>query len=543
MTTMARPSRTPSSDELVRDQLAEMDLYPASIQRNLPAPELIARSLARGEGILAANGAIVVRTGSRTGRSPADRFFVDEPGVHEGVCWGDVNVPCRPETFDRLLEKASGFLRLRDAFVFDGYAGADPAYRTPVRIVTAAAWHALFARTLFLSPTSEEAHEPFVPQLTVVDCGALTVSPETDGSRSEAFIGIDLTRRLVLIVGTMYGGEIKKSVFTVLNYLLPEMGVLPMHCAANMGRQGDVALFFGLSGTGKTTLSADPHRRLIGDDEHGWSDGGVFNMEGGCYAKVIRLSPRAEPQIYKAIRFGSILENVGIDPLTRAIDYHDATVTENTRATYPVEHIRSRVASGVGGHPRHVVFLTCDAFGVLPPIARLSPEMAGYHFLSGFTSRVAGTEAGVVEPVPTFSTCFGAPFMPRDPITYQRMLAERVRRHGTACWLVNTGWTGGPYGTGHRIDIGVTRALLTAALSGALDATAFDRDRVFGVLVPDAVPGVSSRLLHPRDAWSDGAAYDRQAERLVRMFAENFRHYESSAPELAAAGPGGGVAM
>ena len=533
-----RTRRAPSAEELVRDQLEDIGFWPASIQRNLPIPELIARSLARGEGILAANGAIVVRTGSRTGRSPADRFFVDRPSVHGSVAWGDVNVPCRPETFDWLLDKASGFLGLRDAFVFDGYAGADAAYRMPIRVVTAAAWHGLFARTLFLPPTHEELQEPFVPQLTVIDCGALTVSPETDGSRSEAFIGIDLAKRLVLIVGTMYGGEIKKSVFTVLNHLLPEQGVLPMHCAANMGRDKDVALFFGLSGTGKTTLSADQHRRLIGDDEHGWSDHGVFNMEGGCYAKVIRLSARAEPQIFKAIRFGSILENVGIDPVTRAIEYGDATVTETTRATDPGDHIRSRVPSGTGGLPRHIVFLTCDAFGVLPPIARLTPEMAGYHFLSGFTSRVAGTEAGVREPSPTFSTCFGAPFMPRDPIVYQRMLAERIARHDTTCWLINTGWTGGPYGTGTRISIAHTRALLTAALSGALADVTFRPDPLFKVLVPDAVPGAPAELLHPRDAWPDPAAYDEQARRLAAMFAENFRQYEAAAPELAAAGPG-----
>ncbi len=535
--TTTPPQNQKSVGQLVREQLEDIGVRPSSIQRNLPYPELIARALARGEGILAANGAIVVTTGSRTGRSPADRFFVDCQSVHDGIAWGDGNVPCRPETFGWLLDKASGYLRLRDAFVFDGYAGADPAYRMPIRVVTAAAWHGLFSRTLFLPPTHEEIQEPFVPQLTVVDCGALTVSPDTDGSRSEAFVGIDLERRLVLIVGTMYGGEIKKSVFTVMNYLLPEQGVLPMHCAANMGRGGDVALFFGLSGTGKTTLSADQHRRLIGDDEHGWSDHGVFNLEGGCYAKVARLSSRAEPQIYRAIRFGSILENVGIDPLTRAIDYDDVTITENTRATYPLDHIRSRVPLGVGGHPRNIVFLTCDAFGVLPPIARLTPEMAGYHFLSGFTSRIAGTEAGVREPSPTFSTCFGAPFMPRDPIVYQRMLAERVARHDTSCWLVNTGWTGGPYGTGRRIDIGVTRALLTAALSGALDAATFAPDPVFKVLVPDAVPGVPADLLHPRGVWPDAAAYDEQARRLAAMFADNFQRYQSAAPGLAAVGP------
>ena len=533
---MRRPGDLPE-EQLVLDQLEAIGIRPAAVHRNLPYAELTARSLARAEGILAANGAIVVRTGLRTGRSPADRFIVDESGVHDDVAWGGVNVPCSPEMFDRLLDKASAFLQHRDAFVFDGYAGADPAYRMPIRVVTEATWHALFAHTLFLRPATGDLRCPFEPDLTVIDCGALTASPRMDGARSEAFIGIDLARRLVLIVGTMYAGEIKKSVFSVLNYLLPERGVLPMHCAANMGRAGDVALFFGLSGTGKTTLSADPRRRLIGDDEHGWSDRGVFNMEGGCYAKVIRLSPRAEPQIFKAIRFGSILENVIVDPWTRAIDYSDGAITENTRATYPVDHIRGHVVSGAGGHPRNVFFLTCDAFGVLPPIARLTPEMAGYHFLSGFTSRVAGTEAGVDEPAPTFSTCFGAPFMPRDPIVYERMLAERVERHDVACWLVNTGWTGGPYGAGRRIGIGVTRALLTAVLSGALDDAAFAPDPVFRVLVPDAVPGVAAEVLRPRDAWPDADAYDGQALRLARMFSENFRPYEAAAPELAAAGP------
>jgi len=523
----------------VRDDLAAAGLAGiGEVHRNLPYAELVARSLARKEGILASNGALVVRTGLRTGRSPNDRFIVDSNAVHDGIDWGAVNKPCARRVFDHLLDKASAFLQHRETFVFDGYAGADPAYRMPIRVVSEATWHALFAHTLFLQPSSVELRERFAPTITVIDCGALTASPKSDGARSEAFVGIDLERRVVLIVGTMYGGEIKKSVFSVLNYLLPERGVLPMHCSANIGRGGDTALFFGLSGTGKTSLSADTGRHLIGDDEHGWSDHGVFNFEGGCYAKVIRISASAEPQIVRAVRFGSILENVIVDPWTRAIDYDDDTITENTRATYPVSHIRGHVPSGMGGHPRNVVFLTCDAYGVLPPIARLTPEMASYHFLSGFTARLAGTEAGIDEPAPTFSACFGAPFMPRPPAVYAGMLAERLQRHNAACWLVNTGWSGGPYGVGQRMKIALTRRLVRAALSGALAGAEFHADPVFRVLVPTSCPGVPDELLSPRATWTDAAAYDAQAHMLARRFAENFAKYESSVPAaVAAAGP------
>ena len=523
----------------MREDLAAAGLAGSGeVHRNLPYAELVARSLARKEGILASNGAIVVRTGLRTGRSPHDRFIVDSRAVHDSVDWGAVNKPCPRRVFDHLLDKASAFLQHRESFVFDGYAGADPQYRAPIRVVSEATWHGLFAHTLFLQPSSVELHERFAPAITVIDCGALTASPKSDGARSEAFVGLDLERRVVLIVGTMYGGEIKKSVFSMLNYLLPERDVLPMHCAANMGRDGDVALFFGLSGTGKTSLSADPGRHLIGDDEHGWSDHGVFNFEGGCYAKVIRISPSAEPQIVRALRFGSILENVVIDPWSRAIDYDDDAITENTRATYPVAHIRGHVPSGMGGHPRNVVFLTCDAYGVLPPIARLTPDMASYHFLSGFTSNLAGAETGVTEPVPTFSACFGAPFMPRPPAVYAGLLAERLQRHDTTCWLVNTGWSGGPYGTGQRMKIALTRRLVRAALSGALANAAFRPDPVFKVLVPDSCLGVPAEVLSPRTTWADPAAYDAQAQVLARRFEENFEKYRAAVPpEVAAAGP------
>ncbi len=525
--------------DTVRDDLAAAGLAGVGeIHRNLPYAELVARSLARKEGILASNGALVVHTGLRTGRSPHDRFIVDSKAVHDTVDWGAVNKPCSRRVFDHLLDKASAFLQHRESFIFDGYAGADPGYRQPIRVVAEATWHALFAHTLFLQPTSVELRESFAPAITVIDCGALTASPKVDGARSEAFVGIDFERRLVLIVGTMYAGEIKKSVFTLLNYLLPERDVLPMHCAANLGRTGDAALFFGLSGTGKTTLSADPRRRLIGDDEHGWSDHGVFNFEGGCYAKVIRLSPRAEPQIVRAVRFGSILENMIVDPWTRAIVYDDDSITENTRATYPVAHIRGHVASGTGGHPRNVFFLACDAHGVLPPIARLTPEMASYHFLSGYTSNLAGAETGVTDPLPTFSACFGAPFMPRPPAVYAALLAERLRRHDTACWLVNTGWSGGPYGVGRRMKIALTRRLLSAALDGALDKASYHADPVFKVLVPEECPGVPAEVLAPRATWADGAAYDAEARLLAGRFAANFEKYRAAVPAaVAAAGP------
>jgi phosphoenolpyruvate carboxykinase (ATP) len=507
------------------------------IHRNLPPAELIARSLARGEGILAANGALVVKTGEPSGRSPEDRVIVEEDTTADTVCWGSINKACTPALFDRLLDKARGYLHDRDLYVFDGFVGAERTYRLPVRVVADATWHALFANTLFVRPTQIELDD-FDPGFTVVNCGALRASSDFDGTRSSVFVGISFSRKVVLILGSMYGGEMKKAMFTVMNYLLPQRNVLPMHCSANVGQAGDVALFFGLSGTGKTTLSADPDRHLIGDDEHGWSDHSIFNFEGGCYAKTIRLSEETEPQIFQAIKFGSILENVIIDPQTRAIDWHSDFLTENTRATYPIEHIPGAMLGGVGDHPRNVFFLTCDAFGVLPPIAKLTAEMASYHFLSGFTAKVAGTEVGVDEPRPTFSTCFGAPFMPLRPSRYATMLGERLSWHDTDCWLVNTGWTGGPSGTGHRMRIATTRKLLTAALEGRLAEATFTPDPVFKILVPDSCPGVDSSILQPRNTWADPAEYDEKARQLAGMFAENFAQYHDSvSPEVAAAGP------
>lgn len=527
----------PLTDEVIRRQLSELGLASHGIvHRNLPPAELIARSLARGEGILAANGALVVKTGEPSGRSPDDRVIVEEDAA-EHVCWGDFNEACQPALFDRLLDKARGYMHDRELYIFDGFAGNERTYRLPIRVVADTTWHALFANTLFVRPTQIEL-EDFVPSFTVVNCGALRASADFDGTRSAIFVGISFTRRLVLILGSMYGGEMKKAIFSVMNYLLPPRGVLPMHCSANVGESGDVALFFGLSGTGKTTLSADPGRRLIGDDEHGWSDHSVFNFEGGCYAKTISLSRESEPQIYNAIRFGSILENVVVDPRTRAIDYDSDLLTENTRATYPIDHIPGACLGGVGDHPRNVFFLTCDAFGVLPPIARLTPEMASYHFLSGFTSKVAGTEVGIVEPRPTFSACFGAPFMPLHPSRYATMLAERLSQHETDCWLVNTGWTGGSYGTGRRMSIDLTRTLITAALDGTLAQCEFSPHPVFKVLVPHECPGVVADVLDPRTTWADRSEYDRAARQLAGMFAENFEQYAAYvSPEVLAAGP------
>ncbi len=530
---------TTPQEDMVLAQLAELGLGAGNgaVHRNLPPAELVARSLARDEGILAANGALVIKTGEPSGRSPEDRFIVREGPAAELIDWGDVNQPCEPALFDRLLDKARGYLHDRDLYVFDGFAGAERAYRLPIRVVADTTWHALFADTLFIHPTQIELAE-FVPGFTVVNCGALRASADFDGTHSSVFIGINFTRKLVLILGTMYGGEIKKAIFSVMNYLLPQREVLPMHCSANVGESGDVALFFGLSGTGKTTLSAVPNRRLIGDDEHGWSDHSIFNVEGGCYAKTIRLSEEKEPQIFNAIKFGSILENVIVDPQTRAIDWDSDFLTENTRATYPVEHIPRAVLGGVGDHPRNVFFLACDAFGVLPPISKLTPEMASYHFLSGFTSKVAGTEVGIDEPRPTFSTCFGAAFMPLHASRYAHMLAERLRWHETDCWLINTGWMGGPYGVGQRMAISLTRSLADAALDGSLARSGFTPHPVFKVLVPHACGRIPAEVLDPRAGWADGEAYDETARKLAGMFAENFEQYAAHvAPEVLAAGP------
>lgn len=512
---------------------------PASVFWNLSTAALYEEAVARRECTVVTGGAIVCRTGPHTGRSPRDRFLVKEPSSSENIAWGDVNRAITAEQFEAVHRTVIAHLRGKDLFVQDCYAGADPAYRLPVRVVTERAWHSLFARHMFITESDRGKLIGHVPELTVIDAVSCAVDPITHGTNSDVFILLDLAKRLVLIGGTSYAGEIKKSVFSVMNYLLPLRRVMPMHCSANVGANGDSALFFGLSGTGKTTLSSDPGRRLIGDDEHGWSDRGVFNFEGGCYAKMIRLSADEEPQIYAATqRFGTLLENVTVDPVTRQLDFDDDSVTENTRGAYPLVAIDSYVTSGQGEHPRHLFMLTADAFGVLPPIARLTPAAAMYHFLSGYTAKVAGTERGITEPTATFSTCFGAPFMVWPPTTYSSLLGERIAEHGTTCWLVNTGWTGGPFGVGHRMPIKNTRALISAALAGDLDDVACEQDPVFQVDVPIGCPGVPAEVLRPRGTWANGADYDAQAAKLASMFARNFERFaDSASTDVIAAGP------
>ncbi|MCX7889653.1 MAG: phosphoenolpyruvate carboxykinase [Rhodobacteraceae bacterium] len=503
---------------------------------NLDAPALLQAALARGEGTEGRGGTILVNTGAHTGRSPKDKFIV-RSATTESTIWWENNGAMTPAAFGRLHADMLDHVEGRDLFVQDLHAGADPDHRLNVRVVTELAWHGLFIRHLLRRPSEAEV-DAFLPGFTILNCPSFRADPARHGCRSETVIAIDFDARLILIGGTAYAGENKKAVFTVLNYLLPERGVMPMHCSANhaAGDPADAAVFFGLSGTGKTTLSADPARVLVGDDEHGWSDRGIFNFEGGCYAKVINLSAEAEPAIFATTTMpGTVIENVVFDPDTREIDFADNSVTDNTRCAYPLDSIANASPTGLAGFPRHVVMLTCDAFGVLPPIARLTAEQAMYHFLSGFTAKVAGTERGVTEPQPTFSTCFGAPFMPRRPEVYGALLAERIARHDSSCWLVNTGWTGGAYGTGQRMPIRATRALLSAALDGTLATAAFRRDPHFGFEVPLAVPGVDTVLLDPRSTWTDPAAYDAAAARLVAMFAANFTRFETRAAQSAPA--------
>ncbi len=506
------------------------------IYHNLSTAQLVETALARGEGILASNGALVVTNGKYTGRSPNDKFIVDQPCVHDLINWGPANQPMPPGQFRNLYGRLLAYLQKKELFVFDGFVGAHPAYRLPIRIINELAWQNLFVRQLFLRPAPEE-QKSSRPQFTVICAPGFNADPELDGTRSEAFIVLNLEENLVLIGGTSYAGEIKKSVFTALNFFFPQRGVFPMHCSANLGPKGDVALFFGLSGTGKTSLSADPQRRLVGDDEHGWSEEGIFNFEGGCYAKCICLSAENEPQIWSAIRFGAVLENVIVDAETRAVDYVSAAITENTRAAFPVEYIPEAVIPGVGGHPQTVIFLTADAFGVLPPVAKLTREQAMYHFLSGYTSKLAGTEQGVTAPQATFSACFGAPFLPLPPAVYAGLLGEKIARHRPNVYLVNTGWTGGPYGTGRRIDLRLTRAMVAAALGGQLEEIEAEPDPVFRALVPRRCPGVPGEMLRPRNTWADAGAYYEAAQKLAGRFAENFRKFSGIAPEISSGGP------
>ncbi len=507
----------------------------AQVHWNLSEAVLYEHAVRRQEGVIAAEGPLVCRTGQHTGRSPNDKFIVREPGSEAHIAWGGPNRAMSPEHFERLREDMLASLTGAELFVQDLYAGADPRYRLPIRVVTEYAWHSLFARNLLI--VDELAGH--VPGLTIIDAPSFRADPARHGTNSSVVVALNFAQRLVLIGGTSYAGEIKKSVFSTLNYLLPLQGVLSMHCSANVGAAGDTALFFGLSGTGKTTLSSDPERGLIGDDEHGWSDHGVFNFEGGCYAKTIRLSAEAEPQIYATTRrFGTVLENVAIDPVTRQLDLDSDQFTENTRAAYPITFIANAVPSGQGGHPRNIVMLTADAFGVLPPIARLSPAAAMYHFLSGYTAKVAGTEKGVTEPRATFSTCFGAPFLPLAPSRYAELLGEKIARHEAQVWLVNTGWSGGPYGVGARMQIRFTRAMIRAALAGDLDAVHYDTHPVFNLQVPQSCPDVPAGILNPRATWPEPHAYDAQAAKLARMFVDNFKAFEASvSPDVVAAGP------
>jgi phosphoenolpyruvate carboxykinase (ATP) len=506
-------------------------------QWNLAAPALYENAIRRNEALIAAAGPLACRTGQHTGRSPNDKFVVREPSSEAEIAWGKVNRPVEPAQFDALHRDILTSLAGKELFVLDCFAGADPNYRLPVRVINEFAWHNLFCRNLFIDDPA--AAQAAAPEFTIIDAPSFKADPARHGSVSDVMIALNFAKKLVLIAGTSYAGEMKKSIFTVLNYILPLQNVLSMHCSANIGAGGDVALFFGLSGTGKTTLSSDPDRMLIGDDEHGWSDRGVFNFEGGCYAKTIRLSAEAEPQIYATTRrFGTVLENVAIDADTRELDLDDDRHTENTRAAYPIAFIDNAVASGQGGHPTNIVMLTADAFGVLPPIARLTPEAAMYHFLSGYTAKVAGTEKGVTEPKATFSTCFGAPFLPLAPSRYARMLGEKIARHNARVWLVNTGWTGGAYGVGKRMKIAHTRAMIRAVLSGALDDVAYERDPVFNLNIPTQVPGVPPEVLSPRNTWASGADYDAQAAKLARMFVENFTAFEGGvSADVRAAGP------
>ena len=492
---------------------------------NLSPAELYEHAIRRGEAHVVATGALDAETGQHTGRSPKDKFFVKEPSSESRIWWGG-NRPIAPEKFDRLLQKMVDFVSENEIYVQDVFACADPRYRLKVRVVTELAWHSLFARNLFIRPTPDE-RQGFSPDFTVMSLPSVKADPKADGTRSETFILVNLQRRMVIIGGTRYAGEIKKSIFTTLNYLMPEAGVMPMHCSANKGSDGDVALFFGLSGTGKTTLSSEPDRRLIGDDEHGWSDAGVFNFEGGCYAKTIRISQAAEPEIYAASEsFGTVLENVVVDPDSRMPDYDDDSKTENTRSAYPVDLIPNADLSGQGGHPSNVLFLSADAFGVLPPVSRLDADQIRFFFLSGYTAKVAGTERGVTEPEPTFSTCFAAPFLVRSPNTYADMLIERVQKHDAQVWMLNTGWVGGPYGVGERISIAHTRAIVSAVVEGKLREVSTHRDPVFGVEIPDQVPGVPAEVLDPRSAWPNPEDYDRQAAKLRKMFDDNYGHVE-----------------
>jgi phosphoenolpyruvate carboxykinase (ATP) len=520
------------------DKISQISGKPlGKIYKNLPVPTLYEHSLATGKEMMDINGSLVAMTGSRTGRSAGDKFVVEEPGTKDKIWWGKVNQPLSEKVYDHLFKKMTEYLAGKDLYVLDAWAGAHPKHRLGLRVISEIAWHNLFARQLFIRTTPEE-QKVHQPEWKIYSAPNLKADPAKDGTKSEVAVCLHFGRKEILIIGTHYAGEMKKGIFTVLNYLLPQKNILPMHCSANIGKKKDVALFFGLSGTGKTSLSADPIRDLIGDDEHGWGDDGVFNFEGGCYAKCIRLSKEKEPQIWNAIRFGSVIENVVVDPATRIPKFEDGSVTENTRVAYPLDFIENAVPSGMGGTPNAVIFLSCDAFGVLPPMVRLSPEQAMYHFMSGYTSAMAGTEAGTgKEPKPTFSACFGAPFLPLPPTTYAKMLSERLQKNKIPCWLINTGWHSGPADKTKRIPIAYNRASIAAILSGELSNVKFIKDPVFGFEVPEKCSGIPDQELQPRKLWSDAAAYDATIKDLASRFKKNFEQFTEASADIVNAGP------
>ena len=517
-------------------QVTAFGINPSKIYRNLSVEKLVEISVEKNEGMVTSTSSLSVKTGKYTGRSPDDRFIVFDDLTHDKVHWGKVNKQLPTETFEKLSQKMKKFVGGKELFVFDGFVGADPENRLPIRIITDHAWQSLFAHQLFIRPSAAEL-EDHEPELTVMCINDFEAIPEVDGTNSNAFILINLTKKLVLIGATNYAGEIKKSVFSVMNFLLPSRDVFPMHCSSNIGKDGDTALFFGLSGTGKTTLSADPERMLIGDDEHGWSDKGIFNIEGGCYAKCINLKEKSEPQIWNAIKNGAVLENVVIDKESLKPDFNDGSLTENTRAAYPLDYIPKAVIPSVGGNPKVIIFLTADAMGVLPPLSKLSKNGAMFHFMSGYTSKLAGTERGIKEPKATFSKCFGAPFMPRLASVYAKMLGEKISKHNTAVYLINTGWSGGPYGVGKRIKIEYSRAMVTAVINGSLDIVKFSHNDLFNLDVPTECPGVPSEVLEPRNTWVDKDAYDLSAKKLAQMFVDNFKKFKDVSEEIRNAGP------
>ena len=524
----------PTKTDKFLSQIQDFGINPSKIYRNLSVDDLVQTAVARNEGVINSTGSLSVNTGKYTGRSPDDRFIVYDDKTSNTIDWGKINHQFQSEKFEKILEKMKHFVDGKDLFVFDGFVGADKENQLSIRVINDHVWQSLFARQLFIRPSKEEL-ENHKPEFTVMCINDFEAIPKVDGTISNVFILIDLTRKIVLIGGTQYAGEMKKSMFGVMNFLLPDRGVFPMHCSANIGKSGDTALFFGLSGTGKTTLSADPNRRLIGDDEHGWSDNSIFNFEGGCYAKCINLSQDAEPEIWNAIKPGAVLENVVLHD--NIPDYDDNSLTENTRVAYPLDYIPGAVIPSVGGHPKVIVFLTADALGVLPPISRLTKEGAMYHFMSGYTSKLAGTERGIKEPKSVFSECFGAPFMPRPASVYAKILGEKINKHNAVVYLVNTGWSGGPYGIGTRIKIKYSRAMVTAALTGALDIVKYRHDDLFNLDIPIDVPGIPSEILDPKNTWSDKDSYELSAKKLAQMFVENFKKFQNVAPEILDAGP------